>query len=186
MDFCISVSSLSILSYSVSLFDPYHCKISSESSSTAVMIRSILSSVSVAFILGLLAHVFFLAKVFSGEAFLFCEVSVPIGGSLGGVASPSSYVSLSSPPPFPLPWSSPPPSGEPDPSSTEVLSSSSISWTSTFFFFFFTLLCLTCSTQVTKGLPMMSALKSYAYSTGTRKYFVHSLVISSISSLVSL
>jgi hypothetical protein len=38
---------------------------------------------------GLLARVFFLAEGFCGETFLFCSVTVSVGGSFGGVASPS-------------------------------------------------------------------------------------------------
>jgi hypothetical protein len=82
-----SVISFSILSYNVSFFALYHCKISSEASSTVAMIRSTSSSVSVAFILGLLAHVFFLSKVFCRETFLFFDVLASVGGSFGGVTS---------------------------------------------------------------------------------------------------
>jgi len=159
----MSFISFSICSYNTSLFSPYHCKIYSKASSTTTMIILTPFYMSVAFILGLLAHIFFLIEGFSGEAFFFCEVSVPTRGSWCDVASPYSYISPSSPPPSPLPWSYPPPFGEPDPSSSEALSSSSISicCTSTFFFIFFALFCLTCSTRVTKGLPLMSTLESY-------------------------
>jgi hypothetical protein len=38
---------------------------------------------------GLLAHIFFLVEGFSGETFLFCGVTILVGGSFSGVALPS-------------------------------------------------------------------------------------------------
>jgi hypothetical protein len=146
---CTSFNSFSNLPYSSSCFTPYLCRMSSEASSMTPRTRLISSSVSVASNWGLLAHVFFLAEGFYEETFLFCGVSA--GGYFGGVASPSPFFSPSSPPPYPSAWSSspPPPAGEPNPFSSEALSSSSVSifWTSSYFFFFFVLLdCPTCST----------------------------------------
>jgi hypothetical protein len=121
------------------------------------------SSMRVASNLGLLAHVFFLAEGFFGETFLFCGVTVPTGGSSrGGVVAspPPCSFSPSSPPPCPSTSSFPSP-GELEPLSSEELSFSllSISWTSfSFLFFFVPLDCLTCSTHVTMGLPMVLVL----------------------------
>jgi hypothetical protein len=88
MDCCISFSSFSIISYSVSFFAPYHCKISSEESSTAMIIRSTSSSVNVAFILGLLARILFLAEGFFRETFRFFDVLASIRGSFDDVTFP--------------------------------------------------------------------------------------------------
>jgi hypothetical protein len=132
-------------------------------------------------------RVFFLAKGFYRETFLFCGVTVSAGGYFDGVASPSPHFSPSSPPP--CPFSSSPPPSKPDLFSSEALSSSSVSifWTSSYFFFFFVPLdCLTCSTRVTMGLPMVSMSESYTSLTGTRNSFDHSFVICSMSSSVNL
>jgi hypothetical protein len=56
------------------------------------------SFMSVASSWGLLAHVFFLAKGFCGETFLFFDVSTSVGGLFSGVASLSPFFSPSSPP----------------------------------------------------------------------------------------
>jgi hypothetical protein len=88
-----------------------------EASSIAPWTKLILSSVRVASNWGLLARVFFVAEVFFGETFLFYGVTVLVGGYFGGVASPPSCPSASSPPP----------SSELDPFSSEVLSFSSVS-----------------------------------------------------------
>jgi hypothetical protein len=94
----ISFRSFSIISYNVSCFAPYRYKISSEASSMTAIIRSTSSSVSVDFILGLLAHVFFLSEDFCGETFIFFDVLASVRGSFGSVTSPFSLFSPSSPP----------------------------------------------------------------------------------------
>jgi hypothetical protein len=137
---------------------------------------------------GLLARVFFLAEGFCGEAFLFCRVVVSVGGSFGGVSFPYPLFSPSSPPPYPSTSSPPPPPREIDPFPSEALFSSSVysSWNSSFFFFFFALVCPTCLTRVTKGIPMMSASEIYTSATSTRNSSNHSLVICSMSSSIIL
>jgi hypothetical protein len=128
---------------------------SSEVSSIAPRTQLMSSSVRVASNYGLLGHIFILAEGFFEVIFLFCGVTVPIGGYSSGVASPPppcSY-SPSSPPPYPS-TSSPPPPSKPDPLSPEVFSLSSssfsMSWISPCFScFFIPLDCLTCSTHVT-------------------------------------
>jgi hypothetical protein len=138
---------------------------SSVVSSIAPQTKLMSSSVRVSSNCGLLAHVFLLFESFFGETFLFCGVTFPMGGYSSGVSSPPpcSY-SSSSPPPFPSISSSPPP-GELDPLSLEVLSSSSLSMLLNLillFYFFIPLVCLTCSTHVTMGLPMVSMSDSSA------------------------
>jgi hypothetical protein len=182
---CISFGSFLVFSYIVSCLAPCICKISSKVSSTTAIMRSMSSTVSTFFNWGLLVRAFFLVEGFSGEKFLFYYVFVVVRGSFGGVSSPSPFFSPSSPPS----WftSSPPlPLGESGLLSFEVLYSSSVSWTSSFFFFFFAFLCPVCSTQVTKGLPMISGSKSSAYSTGIRNFLGRYFVISSISFSISL
>jgi hypothetical protein len=134
---------------------------------------------------GLVACVFFLAEGFYGETFLFCGVTISVGGYFGGVASPPP---CSSPPSFPSTLSPPPPS-EPYRFSSEALSSSSVSifWNSSYLFFFFVPLdCSTCSTWVTMGLPMVSVSENSASTTGTRNSSGHSFVIFSMYSSISL
>jgi hypothetical protein len=162
-----------------------------EASSIAPRTRLISSSMSVASNWGLLARIFFLVEGFSGETFLFCDVTIPTGGSSSGgvIVSPPPFPSSpSSPPPCPSASSSPLPS-ELDALSSEALSSSSlsISWTYSFFFFFFVPLdFLTCSTQVTMGLPMVSVSKSSTSAMGTRNSSDHSFVICFVYSSISL
>jgi hypothetical protein len=163
-------------------------QVSSKASSTTAIIRSTSSSLSMDFILGLLAHFFFLNEGLCRETFFFFDVSALVGGSFGSVTSPLSCFYPSSPPSSWFTLSPPPLAGELGLLSSKVLSSSSISifYTSSFFFFFFTLVCPSCSTWVTKGLPMMSGLEISASLTGTRNSAGHSLVISSIYSSVIL
>jgi len=132
---CISLSSSSTLPYKSSCFAPYIYKITSDSSSITLGTKPISSSMRVASIWGLLAWVFFLAKGFCRETFLFFGVSVLVGGSFSGVSSPSPCFSTSSPPPYSFTLS-PRPTGYPDPFSLEALSFSSVctSWTSSFSF----------------------------------------------------
>jgi hypothetical protein len=188
-NWCTSFNSFSIILYISFCFTPYLCSMSSNASSIDFRTRLMSSSMRVDSNCGLLAHILFLAEGFFGETFLFNGVTIPIGGSSGGVASPPPYYSSpSSPPPCPFSSSSPP-LGELNLLSSESLSSSSlsISWTSSYFFFFFVPLdCLTCSTHVTMGLPMVSMLDNFASNIGTINSSGHLLLICSISSSVSL
>jgi hypothetical protein len=100
---------------------------SSKASSIALWTKLVSSSVRVTSNCGLLACIFFLAKGFFEETFLFCGVTFPKGGSSGGVASsPPFSSSPSSPPPCPFASSSPP-SSEPKRLYPKVFSSSSLS-----------------------------------------------------------
>jgi hypothetical protein len=142
------------------------------------------SSVSMASNWGLFLHVFFIVECFYGETFLFYGVTISTGGSFSGVDLPPP---CSSAPPCPY-SSSPPPPSETDTFYSETLSSSlvSISWTSScFFVFIIPLDCPTCSTQVNKGLPMVSMLESYASMTGARTSSGHSLVMFSCIHLLN-
>jgi hypothetical protein len=123
---------------------------------------------------------FFHDEVFFGESFLFLDVYVSSRGSLGGVTSP--YLCLSSSPSSSsFSTSSPsPPSGESDAVSSDALC---ISFTYSFLLLLL-LLGASYTSHVTTGLPMRSGLYSYVRSTGTKNSLGHSLVISSISSLV--
>jgi hypothetical protein len=131
---------------------------------------------------------FFSAEGFSRETFLFYNASVLMRGSFGGVDSPLSFISLSSPPSSWFTSSPPPSAGESILLSSDALSSTSVSmsWTSSFFFFFFASLSPSYSVWVTKGIPMMSGSKISASSTSTKNYVGHSLVISIMSSSVNL
>jgi hypothetical protein len=171
-----------ILSNIVSCLASLHCKISFEVSDTAVMMRSISSTVSTVSNGGLLARDFFHNEGFFGEPFLFLDVSISVRGFLGGVTLPCSCFS-SSPSSSSLSTSSPPPpSGESGVASSDALC---VSCTSSFFFFFF-FLGPSYSSWVTTGLPMRSRSESYVCSTGTRNSTGHSFVIYSMSSSVSL
>jgi hypothetical protein len=179
---CISLSSFLIISYIVSCFAPFLCKISSKVSSIVLMLRSISSTLSTLFDQGLLVQVFFLDEGFCRETFLFFDVSTSISGSFGGVTLPFPCSSPSSPLYSWFTSSSPPPAGDSGLLSSKALPSSSISMfcTSNFFFFFFVLAYPSCLTWVTKGILMMSGSKISTSSTGTRNFVGHSLVISSI------
>jgi hypothetical protein len=122
-----SFNSLSIRSYNSTCFSLYLCNMSSEASSIAPRTRLMLSSVRVASNYGLLVRFFFLAEGFFGVIVLLCGVTVPIGGSSGGVASPPPCSSSSSsPPPCPSTSSSPPPCpstlSSPPPGEVDLLS----------------------------------------------------------------
>jgi hypothetical protein len=144
--------------------------------------RSASSTVSTFCDRSLLARDFFRAEGFCGETFLFLDVSSSIGGSFGGVTSPFSCLSYS--PSSSWFTSSPPP----PPSESDAVSSDALfmSYTSSFFLFFLVLLGPSHSIWVTKGLLMMSGLKSSVYLTGTRNSFGHSLDISFMSSSINL
>jgi hypothetical protein len=111
------------------------CKIYSEVSETAAMMKSMSSIVSTVCICGLVALDFFHDVGFVGETFLFLEVSASSIGSLGGVTSPcfcsSSYPFSSSLSYSFSTSSSPPPQGESEAFSSDPLFSFC---TSSFFF----------------------------------------------------
>jgi len=121
-----------------------------------------LSTVSTFCIFGLLDFDFFRKEGFVGETFLFLDGSVSSGRFCGGVTSPflsSSYYFSSL-----FTSLSPPPLGDWDVVSSDVLC---ISCTSCFFFFFL-LLGASYSSQVTTEFPMRYDLDSFAGSVGIR------------------
>jgi hypothetical protein len=129
-----------------------------------------------------LAFEFFRDEGFFGEPFLFLDVSIFGGGSLGGVTSPCSYFSSSPSSSSLSTLSPPPPSSEFDVISFDALFGSCTSS----LFFLLLLLGASYSSRVTRGLPMRSGSKSSIYSIGTRNSEGHSLFISSISSSMNL
>jgi hypothetical protein len=153
-----------------------------EVSDTIAMISSMSSTVSTVWNGGLVAFDFFCDEGFFGEPFLFLEVSASGRGYLGSGTSP--FFFLSSPPSSSsLSTSSPPPSsGEFGVVSFDALLNSCTSS----FFFFLLLLGASYSSRVTTRLSMRLGSDSYAWSTSTRNYAGHSLVISSMSSSMSL
>jgi hypothetical protein len=99
---------------------------SSEVSSMAVMMRSISSIMSTFFDSGLLEPTFFLDEDFSRETFLFCDASIVVRESFGGVTSHFSCLSHYFPPSSWFNSSSPPLADESGLLSSDVLSSSSV------------------------------------------------------------
>jgi hypothetical protein len=119
---------------------------------------------------------------FHGETFLFLDGSASSVGSLGGVTLPcfflSSFTSL-----FSLSTSSsPPPPGDSEAVSYDVVLSC---WTSSVFFLLL-VPGVSCPSRVTSGLPISSGSNSYVGSAGIRSFVGQSLVIYSRSSYVSL
>jgi hypothetical protein len=72
----------------VSYFASLRCKISSNVSDIAAMMRPISSTVSIVCNLGLLDFDFFPDVGFVGETSIFLDVSTSSRGSLGGITSP--------------------------------------------------------------------------------------------------
>jgi hypothetical protein len=87
-DFYTPFISASMRSYMVSCFSSLRYKISFFVSEMVVMMRSISSTVSIVYNLGLLALDFFCNEGFMGETFLFLDVSASSMGSLGGFTPP--------------------------------------------------------------------------------------------------
>jgi hypothetical protein len=140
----------------VSCFSSLHYKISSEVSATAAMMRSMSSTVSIVFNLGLLYFDFFHDEGFMGETFLFLDASASSMGFLGGVTSSDSFLSYS-PFSFSLSTSSPPL----HPSESKVVSSDALFNSCTSYFFFLLLLLgAFYSSRVTIGLRMISRSNS--------------------------
>jgi hypothetical protein len=163
-----------------SYFASFLCKISSEASPTVEIMKSKSSTMSTFCIFGLLYLEFFCNEGFVGETFLFVDGSVSSGRFYGVVTLPclSSSCSFS----FFFTSSSPPPLGDSDGVSFDVLCTSCTSC----FFFFLLLLGESYSSRVTTVFPMRLGSDSSVGLVGIRSSTCQSLMISSRSSVVSL
>jgi hypothetical protein len=147
-----------------SSFASFLCKISFEVSDTTTIMKSKSSTMSTVCSFGLLALDFFRNVGFMGETFLLLDGSASSGGLCGSVTLPC--FCLSSSPSFSSlsTSSSPPPLGEYNAVSSDVL----LSFYTSSFFFFLLLLGASYASRVTTGFPMRYGSDSSAWSTGIR------------------
>jgi hypothetical protein len=166
----------------VSCLASFFYKMCSEAFDTTTIMNSKSSSMSTVCSLVLLALDFFCNVGFVGETFIFLDGSTSSGRLCGSVTSPCFYLyssplfsSLSA-------SSSPPPLGDSEAVSFDVL----FSFCTSFVFFLLLVPGVSYSSRVATKILISSGSGSFAESTGIRRYACHSLVISSRSSSVRL